>query len=302
MKNIFYIVLFHIAIVFAQTREYPIEIRTITDSIRTATEKKDWNAVISLWEKVLQKYPEDRIPYSPIGNGLFTGHYNLAEIYAKRFNKLDSGFIHKAYIVKNLPNRYFGRYERSNPGDIKAIVNWVLLLRELGLSDTQQLEYLSELRRECASPNAIAAVDIESAAILYKLSKIDEAEDLLLNIIAGPPLIWYWFKSTGDFRWSAISSLSYLGRKYCGKEYVINRLSSIDLIEPQLQYIKSFSFGEIYLDVGDTLSAKNSFQLCSRISIDSVRADYPFSFLPFYGPKEEFQYYITVNQRLMELK
>lgn len=292
------------SVTFAQFNKTPKDLINLVQQIQKNELEKEWSATIGLWNEVIQKYPEEHVGINPHGNGLFVGHYRIGDIYAQELDNLDSAFSHFSYIVKYLPNRNFGTYEGENPGDVRVVVHWAKLLKQQGLNDSTQLAYLKNLREKCSSAQALAAVDIESAAILYRADDAPKGEALLLDIINGPDLRWIWFKSSGDFRWSAITSVKQLGSEYVGKKPTYDVLSTLvsSSLPSHLQLILSFSLGELCLSMGDSLLAKDYFKSIQNVSNTSLRTEYPFSFSPDTQLQEEYVFKVNLRNQLEALE
>jgi len=160
------------------------------------------------------------------------------------------------------------------------------------------------LKSECDSNSARAIADIELAAIYYKQTSSKDADSLLYKIILGPPSPWGLFKTSGDFRWSAIKAMAYLGDKHINNEYAIAAIQNIDfdLLEPSLQLVTAFSLGELYQKAGDSVEAEKWFIWCSNHSDYRPQADYSFSFGPNWQMVESYWFSRTLGEKLEELR
>ncbi len=280
--------------------DIPDSLQVLLKGAYDAERGREWNTALQLYSEAIRKYPKER---GYRGTTLYYGTFQKAKIFADYLNELDSSLYYLSFMVRELSGQIDGPYEGEGPVDVSAAQYWAETLDVKRLENDKRLNYLNALKSECGSNSARAVVDIELASIHYEQKDSNAADSLLYKVILGPPLPWSIFKSSGDFRWSAIKAMAYLGDKHVSNEYAITAIEKLkfDLLEPSLQLITAFSLGELYQKAGDSLEAKKRFTWCSDHSDYRSQSDYSFSFGPNWQMVESYWFSRTLNDKLEEL-
>ncbi len=272
------------------------ELANLLQKAHKAERGEYWSEAMDLYSQIQTKYPNEK---SDGGSIAFLVPFKKAQIYAEGFDNLDSSLFYLSYIVREMGDTVDGGYEHESAVDIKAVSFLARTMAETSLSCSTRVQYLESLRKDCKTASSVSFARIEISSCLFELGQEDSAKLILLDVIHGPKARWGQFKSSGDFRWSAIRSLGYLFSKYVDPASAISVIEDIEIdsLDQSLQFATVFTLAELYEQAGNEAVSEEKYLWCKNHLQYTPLSDYWFSFSPHSTIRDQYWFRYMLNER-----
>lgn len=278
----------------------PIKLAAFLEIIDKAKQEKEWHFAIHMWDSVSIYFPDTMLRLYPTGPASIVAKFSQAEIYDTYIKNPSKAILQYIDVMIERPD-YGSEWDRGS--GIVAFSKLIDIIKKYNVQNDSALIIFEELIHRSPSLNVKAIAGIEKSAILFRSNRIEEAECILKDIIHGPPLLWKYFKTKGDFRSSAIFLWKIMGSKYLAKKYVIDCLEQIEssISDQSILWMHKYTLADLYRTEGYYQKAFEYLKWCDN-NYTLALGDYPLSFSDHSSLAEEFIYIHRVKQFMKELQ